>query len=934
MTRTGPLLGAATLFFLLASSVERVFPQQDYGNRLGYNRGGEVAFRPQGPWVDTGALDLAVKKRYLPQELYQEYRWKTWEYTNYTKRRYLHYVDPFHEGDYFYDFYGNFLTKGWLIYDWTEERPRTSEGSRILQRPEYAGIFGNLVIASDLKGQYAYSITIGDKIFTTLTPMTFRKAVFNGIQVDFRSDDLSVTGLSSRISAPGFITDPNPASFNSYTNLLGGRATVNLGDHVTVGGTLVNAHTGRATLESFKGNLFKGALTARQLEDQIESIVIRLSDDSPADAEGGAVLLAESMEITTVLGERDTVFTGGAINSLLAEKYRTLAERPPPFPRREGGVFREGVRVADGSEQILLRYDLNLLAEAIGDVDIANQIKGVRFRLVLVNDYKVEITSDAQTNAEAQPVFLLVAQAEGNVKNGSNRTEVVFDYGLPTANQVVGLTVEVRDLMGFDLYTEFDVNHRYRQYPNRRLETHAAASGLVGDEAAAAWMINLAKVAHPWFFFAEGFYMEAEYNTSPFIVDGFGRVDYEDPTRNIYDFVDDNDDQDRLPDQKRLFQDPRTGLERGAEGRSAKGFADDAVFPGWDENNDFISDFNQNDNLFQRNKFPDYDEPFLRYASDRPEFLFGMDLNNNGWVDRFENDNEPDYPYKRDHKGYNIYFGVDLTPHVKLTAGQVRQSLISDDRTNRTTYGLFAFEKNYAGIGKIRLFDLFKKAKDDIQDDLFQWIQLPGAPGSPRSIADPLFAEDAWINTAYAEVERRSDVGVRSVNKLKYETVRPRRDGSRLGAARDTRFFGLINKVDYLYQLGRLSIQPKFKSELLKDNTPYSVASAERESWSGLFFLVFKFPLMTKTTIETGFEQEFFQDMVTDEKSLGQGAPTGDLRNTVVAAQLTNRGEYLGYRLITQLGVSLNHSSLEIAARNRKTRTGNFVYATVYAGLE
>ena len=894
-----------------------------------------MAFRPQGPWVDTGALDLAVKKKYLPQELYQEYRWKTWEYTNYASRPYLRYVDPFYEGDYFYDFYGNFLTKGWLIYDWTEERPRSSEGSRILQRSEYAGIFGNLVIASDLKGQYAYSVTIGDEIFTTLTPMTFRKAVFNGIQVDFRSNYLSVTGLSSRISAPGFITDPNPASFNSYTNLLGGRATVNLGDHITVGGTLVNAHTGRVTLESFKGNLFKGALTSRQLEDQIESIVIRLSDDSPADAEGGAVLLAESIEITTMLGERDTVFTGGVINSLLAEKYRPLAEQPPPFPHREGGIFREGVRVADGSEQILLRYDLNLLAEAVGDVDIANQIKGVRFRLVLVNDYKVEITSNAQTNAEAQPVFLLVAQAEGNVKNGSNRTEVIFDYGLPTANQVVGLTVEVRDLMGFDLYTEFDVNHRYRQYPNRRLETHAAASGLVGDEAAAAWMINLAKVAHPWFFFAEGFYMEAEYNTSPFIVDGFrpGRL-----RRPDEEYL-------RLRGRQRTirtgcrtrsgsFKTPGPASKGGRKADRRKGSPTTPSFPVGMKTTILSPTSTRTTTCFQRNNFPDYDEPFLRYASDRPEFLFGMDLNNNGWVDRFENDHEPDYPYKRDHKGYNIYFGVDLTPHVKLTAGQVRQSLISDDRTNRTTYGLFAFEKNYAEIGKIRLFDMFKKAKDDIQDDLFQWIQLPGAPGSYRSIEDLLFAEDAWINTAYAEVERRSDVGVRSVNKLKYETVRPRRDGSHLGAARDTRFFGLINKVDYLYQLGRLSIQPKFKSELLKDNTPYSMASAERESWSGLFFLVFKFPLMRKTTIETGLEQEFFQDMVADEESLDQGAPTGDLRNTVVAAQLTNRGEYLGYRLTTQLGVSFNHSSLEIAARNRRTQTGNFVYATVYAGLE
>ena len=72
--------------------------------------------------------------------------------------------------------------------------------------------------------------------------------------------------------------------------------------------------------------------------------------------------------------------------------------------------------MADGSEQILLRYDLNLLAEAVGDADIANQIKGVRFRLVLVNDYKVEITSDAQTNAEAQPVFLLVAKPRATSK--------------------------------------------------------------------------------------------------------------------------------------------------------------------------------------------------------------------------------------------------------------------------------------------------------------------------------------------------------------------------------------------------------------------------------------------------------------------------------------------------------------------------------------
>ena len=278
--------------------------------------------------------------------------------------------------------------------------------------------------------------------------------------------------------------------------------------------------------------------------------------------------------------------------------------------------------------------------------------------------------------------------------------------------------------------------------------------------------------------------------------------------------------------------------------------------------------------------------------------------------------------------------GSHLTPHVRLVVGQARQTLISDDRRNLTTYGLFSFERDYAGIGKIRFFDMFKKARDDIQDDLFQWIQLPGAPGSHQIIEDPLFAEDTWINTAFVGFERRSDSGVSSINKFKYETARQRRDDSNLGFEQNTRFLGLINKVDYMHQMGSVTIQPKFKSELLKDNTPYSVTGAERDEWSGLFFLLFKTPLMRKTTLEAGLEQMFFQDMVVDEERLNPGEPTGDLRNTVVAVQLTNIGDYLGYRLTTQLGVSINRSSLEMAAQDRKSQTGSFVYSTIYAGLD
>ena len=80
-------------------------------------------------------------------------------------------------------------------------------------------------------------------------------------------------------------------------------------------------------------------------------------------------------------------------------------------------------------------------------------------------------------------------------------------------------------------------------------------------------------------------------------VDTAGRIDWSDTdvakSRHVYDFVDDNDDNDRKNDQKRRFDDGRLPEEQPI-GRTPDGFADEAVFPGLDENNDFVPDFNQN----------------------------------------------------------------------------------------------------------------------------------------------------------------------------------------------------------------------------------------------------------------------------------------------------------------------------------------------------
>ena len=82
---------------------------QEYGSRLGTQRGGAVSFEPKGPGVLFGALDPSVKKWYIPQELFTDYGWRQWQYSNYAKDEFRRYVNIHREGDYFYDFYGNYV---------------------------------------------------------------------------------------------------------------------------------------------------------------------------------------------------------------------------------------------------------------------------------------------------------------------------------------------------------------------------------------------------------------------------------------------------------------------------------------------------------------------------------------------------------------------------------------------------------------------------------------------------------------------------------------------------------------------------------------------------------------------------------------------------------------------------------------------------------
>ena len=441
--------GVLSLFFvlLLCTSLFAV----DYGHRLGDR---EREFRPTGASVLSGALDPSLRKWYVPQELFAEYQWQQWTTTNYAKVRYRRYVDIDLEGECFYDLFGNLTTRGWLLYDWHQTQPRR-EGSSLLQTLWYLALFDRLVIASDARGEYHYALTIGDEIRTMLTPMTFAKPNFNGIQWDFLSDTYSLTVLLSRINSPGYGMNFGeiPDQTTDNTHLFGGRGTVRLGNAVEIGATYVNAHQSQ-TLTDFRAGPFEGMLSTGQNRD-VSLVQIRLSDDSPEDGTGGAAFIDQEVWITDIHG---SVIQGKDVGLL---------------PELEGGKKGIAFLAADGNDRIILTYDLS--SPSYTGPEPA-RIDHLHFRLLLANDYRVEVTSDRQANRSNRPVFLVIAKAPGNVKDNTNQRIVAFDYGLPVTNEVYGITLEVRDVAGFNVSGEFDVTRSTRKYPNVNLKHHHAST--------------------------------------------------------------------------------------------------------------------------------------------------------------------------------------------------------------------------------------------------------------------------------------------------------------------------------------------------------------------------------------------------------------------------------------------------------------------------
>jgi len=262
---------------------------------VGVRRGEHLSIEPTGPTVSFGALDPVVRKWYVPQEMFRLYGWRDWETTNYARDLYQKYVTSELAGEYFYDVFGNFVTQGWMWYNWRQQQPSLF-GSLI----RGWGGPGGLIIASDSMGGFSSALMIAGDVRTVLTPMTFSKPVFNGIQWDLMYEDVwKGTVLGSRVNKPFAST----LEYANTTTLWAGRTTIEPVQGFRVGVTYVNAHNARTT-ESPSWRYFRrGRLGAGQLSGFVDMLTVRISDDSPEDGQG-PLLYASELVIADRSGNR------------------------------------------------------------------------------------------------------------------------------------------------------------------------------------------------------------------------------------------------------------------------------------------------------------------------------------------------------------------------------------------------------------------------------------------------------------------------------------------------------------------------------------------------------------------------------------------------------------------------------------------------------
>ncbi|MEE2659871.1 MAG: hypothetical protein VX733_15290 [Candidatus Latescibacterota bacterium] len=903
-------------------------------------------------------------------------------YLNYGRKEYEPYPQIINSRNR-YDRLGNYLLRGFDVFEWELSRPgRSTVTTRTAQ---YLGWFSNLIILNDSYRGWNYGVTLGEDIRSKFTDLTFNQPRYFGIRLDGSSSDNQFTillsqggSLATQQATSKFSTFQSTAERSSVL-IFGGRWQTNLGSVLKVGATYFNQHMTDTYNED--GSFFRGDTPYSMLQPSF--IEVAVEDDSP-DTRGtpavvydmDVVIVGESqgqrVRLTSIEGDADFDPTigitrsggtptadggwqvAGAVGRVVYEfqmpdvvlsdpgEYALDPDIPSAgltvksvrFVARVSGDYRIGVRqqhlwfdsglydknlekVADGNDKYLpggssyrnpytgLKGDEALLTP----MEAREQGLDAFRRWPVAPDPQNRVINpfiDYKWDRDVDDIFYTVARSEARSGEGNVVKTVSFDYGIPTAQSLYGLDWELT-LKDTKIRGEFTTNPQHFIYPV------GSNAGRRHDKRAWAYFVTASREIGSVQIGGEVFKMDPDYSGNydsirggvPFFSDNCVTC----PKMQEMFVMTDNDDNDQWPDE--------LSVERPSAEKQ-----DSGIFPGLDENQDLVPDTDQNVNAQ-----PDWLEPVVFYDADPPEFVYGIDFNNNGVVDFRENDHLPDYPYRRDRQGFHAFAIKDglgrLGRWFSLGGYQIKEQAGG----GRASAIYARYEHNIVSpyFGRLRIHEDVKFVKDDIRDDVYVWRdlstnripspypELTGNQIEERDLnsqlfppeADPLLMRNSLVNTLSLQSRFSPAIDVNLVNNFQWVRNSRSADDFKDGTSQDDDLRSLhtvVNKVDYTIRAGDLNIKPMFKHLTLREH------SSELDDVTGKgsirSFTIFtpilrtRYNLTQRSNLQLAFQGFPFWKY----RKLDHVDETQDFKEWTIIFMMSNRSDHYGYNLASQFG--------------------------------
>ena len=917
-----------------------------------------------GEEAHPGLAELAPSQSFLRRELpaYRNYAFQG--YSNYPNHTFPYADTP----RAFYGQLGDYLLTGYELYSWNEHRaPGLEYSSGVFKDLDvFRPVFDHVVVAHDGHDSWGYSALVGDGLIARLTPLTLSKVDLNGVRLDVSTPYLRFTGLGSRlerqptngVAARWAIDDTHYSQDNIL--LLGGRAEADMGA-LRVGLNGVNMHLYRGTEP---GNSLKGVLRSDQ--PFADWIVLRFSDDSPADGRGGAVVQEVRIVINgtarpdlrplVVRHRTDARSQVGTVSRVTGEFRPTIYYRFVPVSTVTGTTFYRGKEIPlfadymyrarhEESEDVSGNTNLpGLLAEFLledpGEVlradgeqqliflfDLSREpyLESVEVEALLAGDYRVDAATLWEDNPGARNLetqfkstfYRTAVRAEGNVQDLSNIGRVRIRVGENTALFTYSSDLRLA-LPGLEIRGEYARSALYSRFPARSEEQPLFARSAPFVQRGEAYFIH----ALHWFgrgnvgaeFFSVNPDFRTEMRTFLKTDTGYGEGDLAGLTNQTmyWRLVQDNEDGDR-------FADAPPGHTLGSP-KDAVDVDPDGVFPGQDEDNDGIPDVNRN-----FNQLPDYEEPFLMFDVEPNQYAYGMDRNNNDEPDVREDDLEVDYPYEYDQRGYHLFTQMDLWHHWSVGAGRYAVEQVAGGGRNKSTYALL----NCRREGGVRLRRVFfenhlRRVQDDIADPYNVLVEQPqrgrikaGDGGLEVDVNaffnqerdDPLLYRNSYVNETYLEGQFRPHAALNLVQKLwvrfnwQQGGALP---GGRVQRERRLDHWSAVSRADYTHRWGRLRLQPQLKFMLLRQ-VDQRAGRNLRSEYSLIPIVRLEYPLMPRTALQAGVQGAGpwpyrFEDRANERNTFTR-------RTAFVTVR--NRTSYFGYDLYTIVGFERDRKEFE-----------------------